>query len=135
MLASSLIFIISLLVLIVSARFFTAAAEKLGLHLGMSTFVIGVFIVGIGASLSELIAGVLAGFSGNSENVSGNVLGANISNIFLIMGLIALLSRKGIGLGGNYIMVDLNFLIGSSFLLGLMMMDGEGERLCTNALN
>lgn len=122
---SFLIFIISLLVLIVSARFFTTAAEKLGLHLGMSTFVIGVFIVGIGTSLPELAAGVLAGFSGNSEIVSGNVLGANISNIFLIMGLIALLSRKGIELGGNYIMVDLNFLIGSSFLLGLMMMDGE----------
>jgi cation:H+ antiporter len=124
-LLSSFVFIISLLVLIISARFFTEAAEKLGLHLGMSPFVIGVFIVGIGTSLPELVAGVLAGFSGNSEIVSGNVLGANISNIFLILGLIAALSRKGIDLGGGYIMVDLNFLIGSSLLLSLMMMDGE----------
>jgi Ca2+/Na+ antiporter len=60
---SSFIFMISLLVLIVSARFFTTAAENLGLHSGMSTFVIGVFIVGIGASLPELAAGVLACFS------------------------------------------------------------------------
>lgn len=67
----------------------------------------------------------MAGLSGRSEIVSGNVLGANITNIFLIMGLIALLSRKTVELGENYIMVDLNFLIGSSLLLGLIMMDGE----------
>lgn len=125
MLVSFLIFIISLLVLLVSARFLTGAAEKLGQHFGMSSFVIGVFIVGIGTSLPELVAGALAGFSGNSEIVSGNVLGANISNIFLIMGLVAVLSRTGIELGGGYIMVDLNFMMGSSLLLGLIMMDGE----------
>ena len=125
MLVSSLIFIISLLILLISARFLTGAAEKLGLHFGMSSFVIGVFIVGIGTSLPELVAGILAGFSGNSEIVSGNILGANISNIFLILGLIAVLSRTGIELGSRYIMVDLNFLIGSSLLLGLIMMDGE----------
>jgi cation:H+ antiporter len=121
----SLIFVISLMVLLVSARFFTSAAEKLGIHLGMSPFAIGVFIVGIGTSLPELVAGILAGFFGSSEIVSGNVLGANISNIFLILGLIAVLSPKGIDLGGGYIMVDLNFLIGSSLLLALIMMDGE----------
>ncbi len=125
MLVASLIFIISLLILLVSARFLTGAAEKLGLYFGMSSFVIGVFIVGIGTSLPELVAGVLAGLSKNSEIVSGNVLGANISNIFLILGLIAVLSRKGIDMGSGYIMVDLNFLIGSSLLLGLIMMDGN----------
>lgn len=125
MLVSSLIFIISLLLLLVSARFLTGAAERLGLHFGMSSFVIGVFIVGVGTSLPELVAGILAGFSGNSEIVSGNVLGANISDIFLVLGLSAVLSRKGLELGGGNIMVDLNFMIGSAFLLGLIMMDGE----------
>ncbi len=125
MLVASLIFIISLLILLLSARFLTGAAENLGFYFGMSSFVIGVFIVGIGTSLPEMMAGILAGFSGKSEIVSGNVLGANISNIFLILGLIAVLSRKGIDLGDGYIMVDLNFLIGSSLLLGLIMMDGN----------
>jgi cation:H+ antiporter len=125
MLVSSLVFIVSLLILLVSARFLTGAAERLGLHFGLSFFVIGVFIVGIGTSLPELVAGVLAGLSGNSEIVSGNVLGANIANIFLILGLIAVFSRRGLELGGDYIMVDLNFLIGSSLMLGLIMMNGE----------
>ena len=125
MLVFSLIFIVSLLILLVSARFFTGAAERLGLHFGLSSFVIGVFIVGIGTSLPELVAGLLAGLAGNSEIVSGNVLGANISDIFLILGLIPVLSWRGIELGADYIMVDLNFLIGSSLMLGLVMMDGE----------
>ena len=125
MLVSSLIFIVSLLILLVSARFFTGAAERLGLHFGLSSFVIGVFIVGIGTSLPELVAGLLAGLAGNSEIVSGNVLGANISDIFLILGLIPVLSWRGLELGADYIMVDLNFLIGSSLMLGLVMMDGE----------
>ena len=124
MLVPSLIFILSLLILLVSARFFTGSAERLGLHFGMSSFVIGVFIVGIGTSLPELVAGILAGVAGNSEIVSGNVLGANIADIFLILGLIAVLSRRGLELGPEYIMVDLNFLIGSSLLLSLVMMDG-----------
>lgn len=51
MLVSTLIFIISLLTLVLSARFFTRAAERLGLHWGLSPFVIGVFIMGIGTSL------------------------------------------------------------------------------------
>jgi cation:H+ antiporter len=118
------IFFVSLLVLVLSARFFTGAAEALGFHLGLSSFVIGVFIMGIGTSLPELVAGIIAALDGTSEIVSGNVLGANISNIFLIIGFSAVLSRKRIELGDDYIMVDLNFLIGSSFLLGLTMADG-----------
>jgi cation:H+ antiporter len=116
MLASSLIFVISLLIFIVFARLLTGATEKLGHHFGMSSFVIGVFIVRIGTLLPELMAGL----SGNSEIVSGNVPGANISNIFLILGLIAVLARTGIELGSGYIMVDLNFLIVSSLLLSLI---------------
>ncbi len=83
------------------------------------------FIVGIGTSLPELVSGILAGVSGNSEIVSGNVLGANTSNIFFILGVMTLLSPKGIDLGSQYIMIDLHFMIGSAFLLGLIMMDGE----------
>jgi len=122
---SVLIFIGSLVILVLSARYFTGAAEKLGVHVGLSPFAIGVFIVGIGTSLPELVSGILASASGNSEIVSGNVLGANTSNIFLIMGVMTLLSGKGIDLGSQYIMVDLHFMIGSAFLLGLIMMDGE----------
>lgn len=125
MLVSSLTFVLSLVILLLSARFFTGAAERLGLHFRLSPFVIGVFIIGMGTSLPELVAGILAGLAGTSEILSGNVLGANISNIFLILGLSAVVSRRGLKLGESYIMVDLHFLIGASLLLALMMMDGS----------
>jgi len=65
MLVFSLLFVLSLLALLVSARFFTGAAERLGLHFRFPPFVIGVFIVGVGTSLPELVAGILAGLAGN----------------------------------------------------------------------
>lgn len=118
------VFLLSLTVLLVSSKFFTTAAEKLGLHFGLSPFVIGVFIIGIGTSLPELISGFLAVNKGASGIVAGNILGANISNIFLIAGIAALLAKQRIDLGSQYIMIDLNFMLGGAFLLGLVMYDG-----------
>lgn len=118
------VFIASLAVLLVASKYFTNAAEKLGMHFGLSSFVIGVFIIGIGTSLPELISGFLAVNKGASGIVAGNILGANISNIFLIGGIAAVLAKKRIDLGSQYITVDLHFMLGGAFLLGLVMYDG-----------
>ena len=55
MIAPALTFIAALAVLLVAARYFTFAAERVGKWMGLSPFVVGVFIVGIGTSLPELI--------------------------------------------------------------------------------
>lgn len=119
------VFVGSLAVLLLSSKFFTNAAEKIGISLGFSPFVIGVFIIGIGTSLPELISGFLAVNNGTSQIVAGNILGANISNIFLISGLAALLAKKRIDLGSQYILIDLHFMLGGAFLLALVMYDGS----------
>lgn len=118
------IFVVSLVVLLAASRYFTVSAEKIGLYFGLSPFVIGVFIIGIGTSLPELISGFLAVRKGTSGIVAGNILGANISNIFLISGLAALLAKKRIDLGSQYIMIDLHFMLGGAFMLALVMYDG-----------
>lgn len=64
---SIIIFVIALTVLLLSARFFTAAAEAIGSWMRLPSFVVGVFIVGIGTSLPELISGVLSVQRGVSE--------------------------------------------------------------------
>lgn len=125
MLTWILVFLASLAVLLFSAGQFTKAAEKIGVHIGFSPFIIGVFIIGIGTSLPELISAFLAVSGQTSEIVAGNILGSNISNIFLISGLAAVISKKRIDLGSQYILIDLHFMMGSVFLLGLMMLDGE----------
>lgn len=119
-----LIFAVSLATLITASRFFTNAAEVVGLALGMSPFAVGVIIVSVGTSLPELIAAVVAISKGSSEIVSGNVIGASVSNLFFVLALSALFAKQRIELGDQYILIDLNYLLGAAFLLSLMMIDG-----------
>lgn len=118
------IFIISLAVLIKSSDYFTNSAEKIGLWLGIPTFFIGVSIVAIGTSLPELISSIIAVYNGSSEIVIGNVLGSNIANIFLIVGVAGLIAKKQLELSRNLLHVDLPFLVGTCFLLAIMIWDG-----------
>ncbi len=60
----------------------------------------------------------------SSEIVIGNVIGSNICNIFLVLGLAAIFSKKTIKIGYELIHVDLPFLVGSSFLLAVTIWDG-----------
>ncbi len=138
MLLLSLTFIGSLALLLFSARLFTGAAERIGLALGMSTFMVGVVIVGVGTSLPELVSGLFSVSQGVSENVSGNVLGANVSNLLLILGVSTVFSvLRPVYLGEAYIAIDLHFLVGSAFVLGVVMFDGvvgRVEGLCLLAV-
>jgi cation:H+ antiporter len=125
-----LLFAASLALLLVAAHFFTGAAERIGLALGLSPFVVGVMIVAVGTSLPELVASVLSVRAGTSEIVAGNVLGANATNLLLVLGAVSAASRTPrISLGEQYIFIDLHFLLGGMVLLGAMMMDGLVSRL------
>jgi len=120
----------SLAALLVAAHFFTAAAERVGLALGMSPFVVGVFIVAIGTSLPELVASLVSVQMGASEIVSGNVLGANVANLLLILGTCSIVVPSGrIELGKQYLFIDLHFLLGAVLALGTAMSDGVVTRV------
>ena len=125
MLVPFLVFAVALAALIFSARLFTNAAEKIGHHFGMPPLVVGIFIVGTGTSLPELISALISVKNGVSEIVPGNVLGANISNILLITGIVALVHHKDIFLSSKYIFIDLHYLLGSVFAVTLLMYDGK----------
>ncbi len=138
MLLLFLTFIGSLALLLVSARLFTGAAERIGLAVGLSSFMVGVIIVGVGTSLPELITGRFSVSQGVSQIVSGNVLGANVSNLLLILGVSTVFSvLRPVYLGEAYIAIDLHFLVGSAFVLGVVMFDGvvgRVEGLCLLAV-
>lgn len=119
-----LIFAAALTVLLISARIFTSSAERIGVYFKMPAFVVGVFIVGIGTSLPELISSILAVRKSVSAIVPGNIIGANISNILLLTGVVAFLSRKTVVLKKAYIFIDLHFMIGSMFLFSMIAYDG-----------
>ena len=117
------IFAVSLAVLVKASGYFTGAAEKIGLLLGMSPFIVGVTLVSIGTSLPELISSILAVLEGSSEIVAGNVIGSNIANIFLVVGVAAVLSKDMLAIAYDLLKVDLPLFVGSAGLLSLAIAD------------
>ncbi len=94
-LMSWLVFLVgALFVLVRGADLFVVGAKQMGASLGMNKFAIGVLIVGFGTSLPELASSIAAALSGNSEIVLANVVGANITNILLTVGILATLGGR-----------------------------------------
>ncbi|TXB67560.1 calcium/sodium antiporter [Phaeodactylibacter luteus] len=116
------LFILSLTVLLKASDWFIDAAEQIGLSLGVSPFIIGVTIVAFGTSLPELATSIASVIGGESEIVVGNVVGSNITNIALVLGLAALVVNR-IEMEYNIWHVDMPFLWGSAFLLWFTLRD------------
>ncbi|MBC8444171.1 calcium/sodium antiporter [Candidatus Woesearchaeota archaeon] len=119
----AIIFIISMFVLIKASDYFTDSAERIGIFFGLPAFLIGVTIVSIGTSLPELITSLFAVLRNSSEIVVSNVIGSNIANIFLVLGVSAIVGKR-LKIGFEIIRVDLPILIGSAFLLAVTIYDG-----------
>jgi cation:H+ antiporter len=117
----------SLAVLVKGSDWFTAAAERIGLALGLPSFLVGVTIVAFGTSLPELISSILAVLRGASEIVAGNVVGSNVTNLLLILGLAAVVGGH-LRVRYELVSVDLPFLAGSAFFLALVLWNGEVSR-------
>lgn len=120
----SLVFIFSLILLIKSSDFFTDASEKIGLWLHISPFIVGVTIVAFGTSLPELISSSFAVVQGYSEIVAGNVIGSNIANTLLVLGLSVVFGGV-ITIKKKNFNFDLAYLIWSSILLFVFVYDGK----------
>ena len=75
------VFVVSLVALVKGADYLVESAEKIGLSFGLSPFIVGVTIVGIGTSFPELISSFVAVFQGLPEVVVANAVGSNIANI------------------------------------------------------
>ncbi|MEA3453229.1 MAG: calcium/sodium antiporter [Patescibacteria group bacterium] len=89
-----LIFVVSLAVLVKGADWLLQSAEKIGLSLGISPFVIGVTIIGLGTSFPELISAMMAIFRGVTEIVPASAIGSNIANILLVVGISAVIGKR-----------------------------------------
>src|SRR5690625_6038223 len=98
--ADSIIFYFSHFILIKGAYWFVEAAEKIGLSLGINSFILGMTVVAMGTSLPELGSSIAAVYAGDPQIVIGNVVGSNTTNILLVMGVMAVMG-KVVPLGRN----------------------------------
>ena len=84
--------LVGLVLLVWSADKFVEGATSISRHLGVSTMIIGITVIGFGTSAPEILVSVVAVLEGTPDLAIGNALGSNIANIGLILGVTALIA-------------------------------------------
>jgi len=117
-----IVFVVSLALLVKSSDWLLESAEKIGLQVGLSPFIIGITIIAFGTSFPELVSSFFAVFEGVPQIVSGNVIGSNIANILLVVGVAAVVARR-LTVSTDLIDLDLPLLAISTALFVMVAWD------------
>ena len=117
-----LIFIASMILLLKGADLFVDEAARIARLLGVSGFIIGLTLVSLGTSLPELATNITASLIGQPSIVLGNIVGSNIANIGLVLGIAAILTT--IVLRKDEYMHDVFILLGVYALFYILAFDG-----------
>ena len=103
--------------------FLVKGASRLARSAGIAPFVIGLTIVAFSTSLPELVVSLFAAIGGNEGIALGNIIGSNIANIGLIIGLSATIFHLSIV--GSKFKKDLNILLLLSLMFSVIMLGGQ----------
>jgi len=122
-----ILFVIGLVALFFGGEFLVRGASAVARHFRLSPMVIGLTIVGFGTSAPELLVSVQAAWDGQPGIAIGNVLGSNIANILLILGLSAAIAPLVIH--ASKLWRDFGVMIGATALIWWMLADGTITRL------
>jgi cation:H+ antiporter len=105
------------------AELLVRGASRLATAAGISPLVVGLTVVAFGTSSPELAVSVMSAFKGQADLALGNVVGSNIFNVLLILGISALIVPLVVA--QQLVRLDVPVMIGASLLILLMGMDGN----------
>lgn len=117
-----IILVIALVAIVLGANYLVDGAVSIAKRFGVSDFVIGATIVGIGTSMPELVVSFVGALKGNPDVTIGNVVGSNIFNILGILGLTALLFP--VAIDRKNLRFEIPYCIAVSILLSILSFDG-----------
>ena len=120
-------FLAGLLLLIAGGEGLVRGASGIARHFRISPMVIGLTIVGFGTSAPELLVSLEAALTGQPGLAIGNVVGSNIANILLILGISAVMAPLVIPIRKMY--RDFGFMLAAMALMWIMLLDGMIGRL------
>lgn len=103
--------------LVIGSQALVMGAVNIASSLGVSSLVIGLTVVAIGTSLPELATSIVAIRKGETDMAVGNVVGSNIFNMGMVLGLPAILFGEGIPVAPSLIAIDLPFMIAATIAL------------------
>jgi cation:H+ antiporter len=112
-----------LVLLFIGAEGLIRGSSNLAIKIGITPLVVGLTVVAFGTSTPELVVSLKAALLGNSSISLGNVVGSNIANIALILGVASLI--RPLDVHAKVIMREIPIMIGISVLLLLLLIDGE----------
>lgn len=112
MVFASFLIIISIVILYFGAEFSLESSEVIGKKIGLSPLMIGMLLVGFGTSLPEFFVGHIAGVQGAAGIAVGSLVGSNIANMFLILGISGLLVNMNVSDKGIRKQLIVHFLLG-----------------------
>ena len=127
------ILIAGLMLILLGANYLVDGSSSIARRFGLSEFVIGLTIVGIGTSTPEMVVSFLSAFQGKADMAIGNIVGSNIFNTMLILGVTALIAPLTITKSNLKRDIPLN--IGVTVLLILLGMSGTIFRTGTDMLS
>ena len=116
-----------LVLLFFGADWLVKGAVTMALHLGLSPLIVGLTVVALGTSLPEALVSVQASLDNQGGIALGNVIGSNILNIALILGLSALI--QPLKVDSHIVKADVPLLVGASFLLMVLLEDFHISRM------
>ncbi len=120
-----LLFVLGLVLLIVGADVLVRGAARLAVTIGLPPLVVGLTVVAFGTSAPEMAVSVQSALRGDggADIAIGNVIGSNICNVLLILGLSA--SVAPLIVSRNLVRIDVPIMIGASLLAWFLMLDGR----------
>ena len=116
-----------LILLYFGANWLVQGAITLALHLGLSPLIVGLTVVALGTSVPEALVSVQAAIGHQGGIAIGNVVGSNILNIALILGLSAFLSPLKVD--SHLVKADVPLLAGATFMLVVLLEDFHISRM------
>lgn len=119
--------ILGFILLLVSGKYLVESSVTLARHFRIPTSIIGLTIVAFGTSAPELLVSIQAALQGHPDMAVGNVIGSNISNVLLVLGLTTIVFPILVQRGS--IVRDWPMMMGVSLVLLLFLLDNEITRL------
>jgi cation:H+ antiporter len=110
-------------VLVFGAEWLVKGASRMALALGMTPLVVGLTVVAFGTSAPELAVSVASAWSGQADLAVGNVVGSNIANILLVLGLSAVVAPLVVH--QQLVRLDVPIMLGASVLFYVLALDGR----------
>ncbi|MGA8044667.1 MAG: calcium/sodium antiporter [Dermatophilaceae bacterium] len=109
--------VVGVALLVLGAQWLVSGASSIASALGLSDLVIGLTVVAIGTSLPELATSLIAVRQGERDLAIGNVVGSNIANIGLVLGLPSILTSPGIPVPEAAVALDIPLMIAAAIAL------------------